>query len=133
MSLSHWARLIELLHSAEDIKELLLDKDLQGTKLVKSGRRARRASPSSNRAHALPPLPGQRNRPDHHRQPDRSTTNNNEPMNRAVKGRQKTSLASEITEGMLDRVEVAIRASNPCLSCATTPWHDLASRGHPLG
>ncbi|MCX6572358.1 MAG: Ni/Fe hydrogenase subunit alpha, partial [Candidatus Aminicenantes bacterium] len=32
---THWARLIELLHSAEVIKELLLDKDLQGTKLAR--------------------------------------------------------------------------------------------------
>jgi len=50
-----------------------------------------------------------------------STTNNNQPMNEAVnfvankvmKGKLK------ITEGMLNAVEVAIRAYDPCLSCAT--------------
>jgi NAD-reducing hydrogenase large subunit len=50
-----------------------------------------------------------------------STTNNNEPMNRAVRWVAENVLAGkpEITEGMLNRVEVAIRAYDPCLSCAT--------------
>ena len=50
-----------------------------------------------------------------------STTNNNEPMNRAVHWVAVNTLAGkpEITEGMLNRVEVAIRAYDPCLSCAT--------------
>jgi NAD-reducing hydrogenase large subunit len=50
-----------------------------------------------------------------------STTNNNEPMNRAVNWVATTMLSGqpEITEGMLNRVEVAIRAYDPCLSCAT--------------
>ncbi len=55
-----------------------------------------------------------------------STTNNNEPMNRAVHWVAENTLAgqAEITEGMLNRVEVAIRAYDPCLSCAT---HALGS------
>ncbi|MBP7431779.1 MAG: Ni/Fe hydrogenase subunit alpha, partial [Candidatus Hydrogenedentes bacterium] len=52
-----------------------------------------------------------------------STTSNNEPMNRTVqiiadqhlKGRGE----SEITEGLLNHIEVGIRAYDPCLSCAT--------------
>jgi NAD-reducing hydrogenase large subunit len=50
-----------------------------------------------------------------------STTNNNEPMNRAVNWVAVNMLSEkpEITEGMLNRVEVAIRAYDPCLSCAT--------------
>jgi NAD-reducing hydrogenase large subunit len=49
-----------------------------------------------------------------------STTNNNEPMNRAVHGVAREYLSGkEITEGLLNRVEVAIRAYDPCLSCAT--------------
>ena len=50
-----------------------------------------------------------------------STTHNNEAMNKAVNwvannvidGQQK------VTESMLNQVEVAIRAYDPCLSCAT--------------
>jgi NAD-reducing hydrogenase large subunit len=50
-----------------------------------------------------------------------STTNNNEPMNRAVQAvaEQHLSGAPEITEGLLNHIEVAVRAYDPCLSCAT--------------
>jgi NAD-reducing hydrogenase large subunit len=50
-----------------------------------------------------------------------STTNNNEPMNRAVMKVAKDHFTgkSEITEGLLNHIEVAIRAYDPCLSCAT--------------
>ena len=120
---SHWARLIELLHSAEVIKELLLDKDLQGTKLVKKGKRA---------PEGVGLIEAPRGTLFHHYRvnaDDRitmanlivSTTNNNEPMNRAVHWVAMNVLSEkpEITEGMLNRVEVAIRAYDPCLSCAT--------------
>jgi NAD-reducing hydrogenase large subunit len=120
---AHWARLIELLHSAEVIKELLLDKDLQGTKLVRSGKRVPEGvglveAPRGTLFH-------------HYRVDDNdqitmanlivSTTNNNEPMNRAVNWVAMNVLSEKpaITEGMLNRVEVAIRAYDPCLSCAT--------------
>ena len=50
-----------------------------------------------------------------------STTHNNEAMNRAVReiAEKHVSGQPEITEGMLNHVEVAIRAHDPCLSCAT--------------
>jgi len=50
-----------------------------------------------------------------------STTNNNEPMNRAVNSVAIDYMTGqkEITEGMMNAVEVAIRAYDPCLSCAT--------------
>ena len=50
-----------------------------------------------------------------------STTHNNEGMNRAVKDVAVKHLSGKdkITEGMLNQVEVAIRAYDPCLSCAT--------------
>jgi NAD-reducing hydrogenase large subunit len=50
-----------------------------------------------------------------------ATTHNNEPMNRAVAAVARDHIAgrSEITEGLLNHVEVAIRAYDPCLSCAT--------------
>jgi NAD-reducing hydrogenase large subunit len=120
---THWARLIELLHSAEVIKELLLDKDLQGTKLVKRGRKA---------AEGVGLVEAPRGTLFHHYRVDAddrismanlivSTTNNNEPMNRAVHWVAEHTISGkpEITEGMLNRVEVAIRAYDPCLSCAT--------------
>jgi NAD-reducing hydrogenase large subunit len=49
-----------------------------------------------------------------------STTSNNEPMNRAVESVARRHLSGrEITEGLLNHIEVAIRAYDPCLSCAT--------------
>jgi NAD-reducing hydrogenase large subunit len=50
-----------------------------------------------------------------------STTNNNEPMNCAVNVVAKSWMngQAEITEPMMNAVEVAIRAYDPCLSCAT--------------
>ena len=50
-----------------------------------------------------------------------STTSNNEAMNRAVGwvADHMISGHADVTEGMLNQVEVAIRAYDPCLSCAT--------------
>jgi NAD-reducing hydrogenase large subunit len=50
-----------------------------------------------------------------------STTNNNIPMNLAVEAvaRAQMENKAEITEPMMNAVEVAIRAYDPCLSCAT--------------
>jgi NAD-reducing hydrogenase large subunit len=50
-----------------------------------------------------------------------STTHNNEAMNRTVNKVAQDVISEQgtITEGMLNQVEVAIRAYDPCLSCAT--------------
>jgi NAD-reducing hydrogenase large subunit len=50
-----------------------------------------------------------------------STTNNNEAMNRAISrvAREHLSGQPRITEPMLNQIEVAVRAYDPCLSCAT--------------
>ncbi len=119
----HWARLIELLHSAEIIKQLLLDPDLQKDDLVRKGKKT---------GEGVGLLEAPRGTLFHHYQVDAddrismanlivSTTNNNEPMNRAVDwvARNVISGQAKITEGMLNRVEIAIRAYDPCLSCAT--------------
>jgi NAD-reducing hydrogenase large subunit len=118
----HWARMIELLHAVEKIGALLHDKDLQGTDLVVHGER---------REEGIGLIEAPRGTLFHHYRVDKndlvtmanlivSTTNNNEPMNRAVEKVAKDHLSGvQITEGLLNRVEVAIRAYDPCLSCAT--------------
>ncbi len=118
----HWARMIELLHAAEKIRLLLADPDLQGTDLVVKGER---------REEAVGVIEAPRGTLFHHYRVDEndqvvrcnlivSTTNNNTPMNRAVEGVARDYLSgTEITEGLLNRIEVAIRAYDPCLSCAT--------------
>ena len=119
----HWARLIELLHSGEVIKELLNDPDLQKTDLVVRGQRQKQG---------VGLIEAPRGTLFHHYAVDDndqiesanlivSTTNNNEPMNRAVEDVAKKMMTgkTEITEGMKNAGEVAIRAYDPCLSCAT--------------
>jgi NAD-reducing hydrogenase large subunit len=123
----HWARMIETVHAIEKIKELLHDPDLQGEELTTKGER---------RSECMGILEAPRGTLFHHyKVNDRdqvemanlivSTTNNNEPMNQAVQRVAKDQVeGNEITEGLLNQIEVAIRAYDPCLSCAT---HSLGS------
>jgi len=118
----HWARMIELLHAIEKIRDLLHDPDLQGEDLVVKGDR---------REEAVAVLEAPRGTLFHHYKVNEddqvvmanlivSTTQNNEPMNQAVRKVAQDHLSGcEITEGLLNHVEVAIRAYDPCLSCAT--------------
>jgi NAD-reducing hydrogenase large subunit len=120
---NHWARMIEVVHCVEKIRDLLHDPDLQGTELVAKGERRFEGigvieAPRGNLIHHY--------RVDEHDQVTYcnlivSTTHNNEGMNRAVKDVAVKHLSGQprITEGMLNHVEVAIRAYDPCLSCAT--------------
>ncbi|MCK6546770.1 Ni/Fe hydrogenase subunit alpha, partial [Myxococcota bacterium] len=49
-----------------------------------------------------------------------STTHNNTAMNTAVRAVAAAYFDGRaLTEGLLNRIEVAIRAYDPCLSCAT--------------
>jgi NAD-reducing hydrogenase large subunit len=49
-----------------------------------------------------------------------STGHNNWAMSEAVDSVAKTYInGNEVTEGLLNRVEAAIRAHDPCLSCST--------------
>jgi NAD-reducing hydrogenase large subunit len=57
-----------------------------------------------------------------------STTHNNEAMNRAVRWVANNVISQKgmVTDGMLNQVEVAIRAYDPCLSCATQALGQMA-------
>ena len=49
-----------------------------------------------------------------------STTNNNQAMNESIRRVANQYLdGNQLTEPLLNQVEVAIRAYDPCLSCAT--------------
>ncbi len=119
----HYARLIELLHSAEMMKELLNDPDLMEGELVTKGTKLKRG---------VGLIEAPRGTLFHHYEINDddqitlanlivSTTNNNEPMNRSVNSVAHSWMDGnqEITEPMMNAVEVAIRAYDPCLSCAT--------------
>ncbi|HEU0187645.1 MAG TPA: nickel-dependent hydrogenase large subunit, partial [Gallionellaceae bacterium] len=118
----HWARMIEMLFAAETIKDLLHDDDILGSELVTSGERG---------TEGVGVIEAPRGTLIHHYRVDEndlvtmcnlivSTTHNNQAMNEAVRQVARTYLSGhEITEGLLNHIEVAIRAFDPCLSCAT--------------
>ncbi len=118
----HWARMIELLHAVEVIAELLANPALLSGELVTQGVRQRSGigvieAPRGTLIH------------DYDVGDDDlvtrcnlivSTTHNNQAMNEAVRAVARDNLdGHELTEGLLNHIEVAIRAYDPCLSCAT--------------
>jgi len=118
----HWTRLIELLHCAESIKVLLADPDLQGEDLVVKG---------DLQSTGIGVIEAPRGTLFHHYEIDEqglikranlivSTTNNNQAMNESIRQVANNYLSGqELTEPMLNQLEVAVRAYDPCLSCAT--------------
>jgi len=118
----HWARIICMIHCAEIIKELLFDDDLQGDDLLVTGTRRERgvAIIEAPRGTLIHDYTVDANDQVSGANLIVSTTNNNEAMNRSVKQVAVEYLSGhEITEGLLNHIEVAIRAYDPCLSCAT--------------
>jgi NAD-reducing hydrogenase large subunit len=118
----HWARMIEMLHAAETIKDLLHEDDILGDDLVRSGKRAQEG---------VGVIEAPRGTLIHHYRVNEddlvtmcnlivSTTHNNQAMNEAIRQVAARYLQGrELTEGLLNHIEVAIRCFDPCLSCAT--------------
>ena len=120
----HWARMIEMLHCVEIIQELLDDPAILSGDLMSSGHRRRGGvgvieAPRGTLFH-------------HYEVGDddlvtmynliASTTHNNQAMNEAIRSVAREYLdGQDLTEGLLNYIEVAIRAYDPCLSCATHP------------
>jgi len=119
---THWARMIETLHCAERIKELLRDPDIRGHDLVTQGEK---------RYEGIGVIEAPRGTLFHHYRIDEndivvkanlivSTTHNNRAMNESVRQVAARYLSGrELTEPLLNNLEVAVRAYDPCLSCAT--------------
>ena len=118
----HWARMIELLHCTEAIRELLHDDDLLGSDLVSKG---------DMQHTGIGVIEAPRGTLFHHYEIDNdglvtkanlivSTTNNNQAMNESIRQVASHYLdGKHLTEPLLNQIEVAIRAYDPCLSCAT--------------
>jgi NAD-reducing hydrogenase large subunit len=120
----HWARMIEMLHAAEVIGELLAAPEATAGELVT-------APPANRPGEGVGVIEAPRGTLIHHyRVGDNdlvtmcnlivSTTHNNQAMNEAIRSVARDYLdGEELTEGLLNHIEVAIRAYDPCLSCAT--------------
>ena len=118
----HWARMVELLHCVEVIGGLLDDPDILRGELMARGTRQRSG---------VGVIEAPRGTLIHHYEVGEddlvtrcnlivSTTHNNQAMNQAVRSVAREYLdGRELTVGLLNHIEVAIRAFDPCLSCAT--------------
>ena len=121
--LYHWARMIEMLCAAELLRDLLDDSDIVGTDLM--------ADKGPRREEGIGVIEAPRGTLIHHYRVNEdglvsfcnlivSTTNNNQAMNEAIRAVATQFLdGRELTEGLLNYIEVALRAYDPCLSCAT--------------
>ena len=119
----HWARLIELLYALERTGQLLDDPDICSTDIMVTARPAN--------AQGVGVIEAPRGTLLHHYWVDENgriekvnlivaTGHNNLAMNRAVLSVAKKYVkGNELKEGMLNRVEAAIRCYDPCLSCST--------------
>jgi len=119
----HYARMIEGLYAAEKIKELVEDNTICSTDI--------RVSSNKFNEVGIGVIEAPRGTLIHHYQVDSkgtirkvnlivSTGHNNLAMNRAVESVAKSFIkGGKLTEGILNRVEAAIRCYDPCLSCAT--------------
>lgn len=118
----HWARLIELLHCAESIRELLHDPDLLSGELTVKG---------ELQSTGIGVIEAPRGTLFHHYEINEeglvtranlivSTTQNNQAMNESIRQVADVYLkGKDLTEALLNQLEVAVRAYDPCLSCAT--------------
>jgi len=127
--LYHWARLIELLYAAERAVELLADPGITDPNTRKT------VSPRAARGVGVVEAP--RGTLIHDYETDEKglvkdvniivgTTHNNAAINMSVKKAAQDLIKNgKYDQGLLNLVEMAIRAYDPCLSCAT---HELDGR-----
>jgi len=119
----HLARLVEMLHAVEKIEEIAGDSGILDTRV--------RAQAGQNRTEGVGASEAPRGTLFHHYEVDENglmkranlviaTGQNNLAMNKAVEQAAKRFVnPAKLTEGMLNRVEAAIRCYDPCLSCST--------------
>jgi F420-non-reducing hydrogenase large subunit len=121
---TYWARLIELLYGAERLLELSTDPEITNPHV--------RNLPTEKPTEGVGIVEAPRGTLTHHYVTDEKgivlkanlivgTTNNYAPISIAVKKAAQAVIqkGKDITEGMLNRVEMAFRLYDPCFGCAT--------------
>jgi len=121
---THWARLIELLYAAERWVELATDPEITGDEF--------RVLPTETPDEGVGCVEAPRGTLTHHYWTDErgiltkvnlivGTTNNNAAINMSVKKAAQGLIKKgvEIREGLLNTIEMAYRAYDPCMACAT--------------
>ncbi len=118
----HYARLVEILFAAERVRMLCEDPDILSTDILNTKQ--------TFQGQGVGVIEAPRGTLIHHYWAEPSgqltkvnmivsTGHNNWAMSNAVDSVAKTYIQGEIREGLLNRVEAAIRAYDPCLSCST--------------
>jgi F420-non-reducing hydrogenase large subunit len=121
---THWARLVELLYAAERLLELSTDPEITNPHV--------RNIPTEKPTEGVGVVEAPRGTLTHHYTTNErgivtkanlvvGTTNNYGPISLAVKQVAQAVIqkGQDITEGMLNRVEMAFRLFDPCFGCAT--------------
>jgi len=120
---THWARLVELLYAAERWVELATDPQITGKEY--------RVLPTKTPTDGVGCVEAPRGTLTHHYTTDErgiltkvnlivGTTNNNAPICMSVKkAAQGLIKKGKVSEGLLNMVEMAFRAYDPCFGCAT--------------
>jgi F420-non-reducing hydrogenase large subunit len=121
---THWARVIELLYAAEKSLELVQDPEIIGQNI--------RTIPTSEPDEGVGCVEAPRGTLYHHYVTDKKgivqkvnlivgTTNNHAAISMSIK-KAAVSLIKKgtaVTDGILNRIEMAFRAYDPCFGCAT--------------
>jgi len=120
----HWARLIELLYAAERLLELCQDKEITSPDV--------RTIPTATPDEGVGVVEAPRGTLYHHYQTDKNgiikkvnlivaTAQNNPAMNMSIKKAAQGLIKAGkvVSEGLLNMVEMAFRAYDPCIACAT--------------
>jgi F420-non-reducing hydrogenase large subunit len=120
----HWARLVELLYSAERCLELAMDPEITGKEL--------RARLGAIPGEGVGIVEAQRGTLTHHYWTDNKgivtkvniivgTTNNHAAICMSIKKAAEGFIKKgvEVSDGILNMIEMAFRAYDPCFSCAT--------------
>ena len=140
---NHWARVIEMIYAAERMEQLVNDPEITSPEV--------RRIPTATPAEGVGVVEAPRGTLFHHYQTDGRglitmanlivATGNNAAriamsVEKAAKGLIK---AGNVTEGLLNKIEMAFRAYDPCLGCAThaLPGHtplkvSIYGRNHQL-
>jgi F420-non-reducing hydrogenase large subunit len=120
---THWARLIELLYAAERMLELARDPEITSPDV--------RMIPEKIVGEGIGSVEAPRGTLTHHYVSDErgvlkkvnlivGTTNNHAPISMSVKrAAEKLISKGKVSEGLLNKIEMAFRLYDPCFSCAT--------------
>jgi F420-non-reducing hydrogenase large subunit len=119
----HWARLIECLYCAEEVLAKAGDPEITSSQV--------RTIPTGKPSIGVGAVEAPRGTLYHHYETDSrgmvksvnlivATVQNNAAMNLSVKKAARTLIrGSQVSDELLDRVEMAFRAYDPCLACAS--------------